>query len=109
MLANAENRRLLASVLGGRYDVVEEVPWQNGAGEGAAIDLCIVDGLSLHRHWDRLRAERRAHEPVQLPILLLADRRDVGLTTRAAWQVVDDVLLRPVERLELNARVEALL
>jgi len=109
VLANAENRRLLASVLGGRYDVVEEVPWQHAAGEGAAIDLCIVDGLSLHRHWDRLRAERRAHEPVQLPILLLADRRDVGLTTRAAWQVVDDVLLRPVERLELNARVEALL
>ena len=109
MLANAENRRLLASVLGGRYDIVEEVPWQHGVGEGAAVDLCIVDGLSLHRHWDRLAAERRAHEPVLLPVLLLADRKDVGLTTRAAWQVVDDVLLRPVERLEMNARVEALL
>ena len=109
MLANAENRRLLAAVLGRRYHVVEEVPWRNGAGEGAAIDLCIVDGLSLHRHWDRLAAERQAHEPVLLPILLLADRKDVGLTTRAAWQVVDDVLLRPVDRLELTARVEALL
>jgi serine phosphatase RsbU (regulator of sigma subunit)/anti-sigma regulatory factor (Ser/Thr protein kinase) len=96
-------------VLAGRYDVVEEVPWQQGAGERAALDLCIVDGLSLHRHWDRLAAERRAHEPVLLPVLLLADRKDVGLTTRAAWQVVDDVLLRPVERLEMNARVEALL
>ena len=109
MLANAENRRLLRGVLGRRYDVVEAVPWEHGAGEGPSLDLCIVDGLSLHRHWDRLAAERRAHEPVLLPILLLADRRDVGLTTRAAWQVVDDVLMRPVERLELDARVEALL
>ncbi|HEY6236104.1 MAG TPA: hypothetical protein VIW69_13465, partial [Candidatus Elarobacter sp.] len=109
MLANAENRRLLALVLDRRYDVVEEVPWRNGTGEVDAIDLCIVDGLSLHRHWDQLAAERHAHEPVLLPILLLADRKDVGLTTRAAWQVVDDVLLRPVERIELTARVEALL
>jgi serine phosphatase RsbU (regulator of sigma subunit)/anti-sigma regulatory factor (Ser/Thr protein kinase) len=109
VLANAENRRLLADVLRPRYDVVEEVPWRNSAGEGAPIDLCIVDGLSLHRHWDRLAAERRAHEPVLLPVLLLADRKDVGLTTRAAWQVVDDVLLRPVERLEMQARVESLL
>ena len=96
-------------MLGRRYDVVEEIPWNSAAGEGAAIDLCIVDGLSLHRHWDRLAAERRAHEPVLLPVLLLADRKDVGLTTRAAWQVVDDVLLRPVERLEMDARVESLL
>jgi serine phosphatase RsbU (regulator of sigma subunit)/anti-sigma regulatory factor (Ser/Thr protein kinase) len=109
ILANAENRRLLAAVLRTRYDVVEEIAWQTGVGEGAAIDLCIVDGLSLHRHWDRLAAERRAHEPVLLPVLLLADRKDVGLTTRAAWQVVDDVLLRPVERLEMQARVESLL
>ncbi len=92
-----------------RYDVVEELGWRNDRGEGAEIDLCIIDGLSLHRHWDQLAAERRAHEPVLLPVLLLADRKDVGLTTRAAWQVVDDVLLRPMERLELGARVESLM
>jgi serine phosphatase RsbU (regulator of sigma subunit)/anti-sigma regulatory factor (Ser/Thr protein kinase) len=96
-------------VLARRYDVLEELPWQDAPGEGIVIDLIVVDGLSLHRHWERLAAERRAHEPVQLPILLLTDRKDAGLTTRAVWQVVDDVLLRPVERLELAARVESLL
>ena len=50
---------------------------------------------------------RRAAEPVLLPVLLLSDRRDVGLMTRSAWRVADDVLLRPVEQLELAARVEA--
>ncbi len=109
LLASAENRRLLGSVLARRYDVVEELPWQQAAGEGVAVDLVIVDGLSLHRHRERLAAERLAHEPVQLPILLLADRKDIGLATGSIWQIVDDVLLRPVERLELAARVETLL
>ncbi len=96
-------------MLARRYDVLEELSWQDAPGEGIVVDLIVVDGLSLHRHWERLVAERRAHEPVQLPILLLTDRKDAGLTTRAVWQVVDDVLLRPVERLELAARVESLL
>ena len=109
LLANPENRRLLAPVLAHRYEVVEALPWEQPAGADGSVDLIVVDGLSLHRHWERLAAERRAHEPVQLPILLLADRKDVGLTTRAVWQVVDDVLLRPVERLEMAARIEALL
>ncbi len=109
LLANAENRRLLGSVLAQRYDVVEEVPWQLSPAERSAIDLIVVDGLSLHRQWDLLAAERSAQEPVQLPILLLTDRKDAGLTTRGIWQIVDDVVLRPVERLELAARVESLL
>ena len=89
--------------------MLEALPWEQAPGEGIAVDLIVVDGLSLHRHWDRLLAERRAHEPVQLPILLLTDSKDAGLNTRAVWQIVDDVLLRPVQRLELAARVESLL
>jgi len=102
LLANAENRRLLHAALGARYDVVDEL-------RDAQVDLCIADGLSLHRHWSEVIALRRAQEPLHVPVLLLADRRDVGLVTRDAWHVVDDVLLRPVERLELAARVETML
>ena len=89
-------------MLSRRYDVAYDF-------DERAIDLCIVDGLSLHRHWDRLLAARAECEPVLLPVLLLSERRDVGLMTRASWRVADDVLLRPVEQLELAARVEALL
>jgi serine phosphatase RsbU (regulator of sigma subunit)/anti-sigma regulatory factor (Ser/Thr protein kinase) len=102
LLAGATNQRLLGEMLARRYDVAYDF------GDGA-IDLCIVDGLSLHRHWHRLLAARGDIEPVLLPVLLLSERRDVGLMTRAAWRVADDVLLRPVEQLELAARVEALL
>lgn len=100
---------MLGSLLSRRYDVLEALPWEQSPGEGIAVDLIIVDGLSLHGHWERLVGERRAHEPVQLPILLLTDSKDAGLNTRAVWQVADDVLLRPVQRIELAARVESLL
>ncbi|HZO93716.1 MAG TPA: fused response regulator/phosphatase [Candidatus Baltobacteraceae bacterium] len=102
MLANAENRRLLEDALRGRYDVVYDVRDRDA-------DLCIADGLSLHEHWTAVLDMRRAQEPLHLPVLLLVDRRDVGLVTRDAWRVVDDLLLRPVERLELAARVETML
>ncbi len=102
LIANLENRRLLEDALRSRYDVVDDARERD-------VDLCIADGLSLRAHWDALLALRRGQEPLHLPVLLLADRRDVGLVTRDVWHVVDDVLLRPVERLELAARVETVL
>ena len=101
-LAARANQRLLVDLLAQRYDVVE--------GEiDAGVDLCVVDGLTLHRRWSALAALRSAQEPILLPILLISDRRDVGLVTRDAWRVIDDVLLRPVERVELSARVETMM
>jgi serine phosphatase RsbU (regulator of sigma subunit)/anti-sigma regulatory factor (Ser/Thr protein kinase) len=102
LLAAAGNQRLLTTVLAQRYDVVEDAA-------DFDVDLCIVDGLSLHRHWDALREARSTQEPVLLPVLLISDRRDVGLVTRDAWRIADDVLMRPVEQLEFAARVEAML
>ncbi len=42
-------------------------------------------------------------------MLLLVERKDVSMTTGDVRNVVDDVLLRPVERIELIARIESLL
>ncbi|MDB5043184.1 MAG: multi-sensor signal transduction histidine kinase, partial [Candidatus Eremiobacteraeota bacterium] len=102
LLAAAGNQRLVTTMLAQRYDVVADIT-------DFDVDLCIVDGLSLHRHWDALREARSIQEPVLLPVLLISDRRDVGLITRDAWRVADDVLIRPVEQLEFAARVEAML
>src|SRR5260370_13989561 len=102
LLAAAGNQRLLTTALAQRYDVVEDAA-------DFDVELCMVDGLSLHRHWDALREARSMQEPVLLPVLLISDRRDVGLITRDAWRIADDVLIRPVEQLEFAARVEAML
>ena len=102
MLSNAQNERLLSEVLAARYDVVRD-PSAGG------VDLCIVDGIVLHREWERILALRDREEPVLLPVLLATDRHDIGLLTRDLWRVVDDVIVRPIEKAELRARLETLL
>lgn len=102
VLSNAQNERLLAEALSARYDVVRDL-------SADGIDLCIIDGIVLHRDWERILAMRRREEPVLLPVLLATDRHDIGLLTRNLWQVVDDVIVRPIEKAELRARLETLL
>jgi signal transduction histidine kinase len=48
-------------------------------------------------------------EPLFLPVLLLTSRQGVDLVTRHLWRTIDEVVLRPIEKVELQARVEILL
>lgn len=72
------------------------------------IDICVVDGASLQANAPALLAERQAQEPVVVPVLLLSDRRAVASMTRDLWRIVDDVVLRPLEKREMRARVDSL-
>lgn len=108
LLANRENRHLVADVLTPLYQVVfgfgdpdSEAPPE--------IDLVILDGSSLKENEDRLALERSVIMPVMLPVLLLSDRVAVTRMTQELWSIVDDVALRPLSRVEMRARVEALL
>ncbi|GAC1596228.1 MAG: hypothetical protein NVS3B28_27700 [Candidatus Velthaea sp.] len=111
LLANRENSGLLERMLGERYgvetDVARALAFREG--EPAAIDLCIVDGPSLTRHGRALQQSRERQAPVLMPVLLVTDRRDIGLATNELWRIVDDILLRPVEKTELGARIKAMM
>ena len=48
-------------------------------------------------------------QPVFVPFLLITPQRDVKMITRHLWQSVDELIARPIEKLELQARVEILL
>ncbi|GAC1306668.1 MAG: hypothetical protein NVSMB19_18990 [Vulcanimicrobiaceae bacterium] len=109
LLSNPENRSLLAQMLMPHYDVALAFPTDPPGTERARdIDLCILDGSSLKKYGSRLLAERLAIDPVLLPVLLLSDRRSIGSMTRELWHAVDDIVLRPLEKLEMRARVDSL-
>lgn len=104
LIDHKENRRLLQDYLGQQDLVVL-------SGEAAleeTFDLCLVDGVALDRQWEAIRARRR-REAVFLPFLLVTARPDVGLATRHLWQTVDELIISPIEKVELQARVESLL
>jgi PAS domain S-box-containing protein len=106
LLDQPENRRLLAEFLGQRYQVLPDA--SDGALEGP-FDLCVVDGLALDRLGSRLQARKEGEQPVFLPVLFITNRPDIGMATRCLWQSVDELIFVPIEKLELQARVENLL
>jgi len=113
LVEQKENRRLLAEWLGQYYDVVvgESVVQARNAVPllNEPFDLCILDGPALHHLWEWVQARKQVEQPVFLPVLLITLRTDVKLLTRHLWQTVDELISKPLEKLELQARVEMLL
>ncbi len=112
LVEQKENRRLLLEWLAVYYEVllpssteiIDEILPSN-----QSFDMGIVDGLALKRHWQWIEAQKQAEHPVCLPFLLITSRSDVGMATRFIWQTIDDLIIAPIEKIELQARVEILL
>jgi diguanylate cyclase (GGDEF)-like protein len=101
-----QERRRLEDWLFGRYQLV--LPNQDQPLKGD-FDLAIIDGASLRQFPTAVRERRRAEQPVLLPFLLLTVRRRGNMPARHLGRLVDDVILRPVNEKELQARVANLL
>lgn len=106
LLENQENQRLLAEALAPRHQVSTASVLPSAC---PPVDLIIVDGLSLDRHEETLHQWKNNQPDACLPVLMVTARHDVGLATRALWKYVDELILTPVEKVELQARVESLL
>jgi signal transduction histidine kinase len=53
---------------------------------------------------------RKAREnPIMLPVLLVTSRPQVKMITRQLWRNVDELIITPIEKPELRARIEILL
>ncbi len=112
LVEQKENRRLLLEWLAVNYAVL--LPNTNGKIEDLSqfdrsFGMGIIDGLALKRHWQWVAAKKQEEHPVCLPFLLITSRSDVGMATQFLWQTVDDLIITPIEKVELQARVEILL
>jgi signal transduction histidine kinase len=106
LLDHKENQQLLAEELRDRHEVVI------GATDDALneeFDLCVVDGRALDRLWTQVRHRKEREQPIFLPVLLVTSRPDVKMITRHVWRSVDELIITPIERPELRARMEILL
>src|SRR4051812_43078198 len=73
------------------------------------FELAIIDGPSLKRWRSKVRQRRKAEEPVLLPFLLVTSRRKGSVPMRHLGALVDDVIARPIDLAELQARIANLL
>jgi signal transduction histidine kinase len=113
LLDNKENSRLMAQWLRTHYEVM--VP-NVAVGRGVvsslweqSFDLCILCGVMLESINQQVQAKRNEESPVMLPFLLVTSRQGARMRTRHLWQSVDELIITPIEKLELLTRVEVLL
>ncbi|GCE04633.1 sensor histidine kinase [Dictyobacter aurantiacus] len=105
LLENRQNRALLANWLSQRYQVMQQ---ESGVPLAEAFDVCLIDGPALDRRWAEIQAHRSREDPLFLPVILLTSYREVELITRHLWKTIDELIRLPVEKTELQARVEML-
>jgi light-regulated signal transduction histidine kinase (bacteriophytochrome) len=103
LLDNRENARLLSEMLGRRHDLSTNLE------ADPAVDLAIVDAACLKGNAQQLVRRKQEEDPVLFPVLLVTNRQNIALFTGPAFKAIDEVVLTPVEKLELFARVEMLL
>src|SRR6516165_8104688 len=106
ILENKENLRLLGEFLSAYHSIGEH---QSGQPLEEVFDLCIIDDSSLSRLRRELEGRRDAEQPGILPVLLVTHHRDVWARVFHLWQLVDESIMMPVRKLELQSRVEILL
>ncbi len=106
LMEQHQNRRLLAEMLTPRYEVL--IPSSDAALQDE-FDLGIVDGVVLERLWTQIQTRKEAARPAFLPFLLVTARREVGQATHHLWKTIDELIISPIEKVELQARVEILL
>jgi signal transduction histidine kinase len=106
LLDNKTNQALLARWLAQRYEVIlpaEEISL------ATSFDLCLIDGSTLDRRWPEVQTRKAVDEPTFLPFILITSQREADLITRHLWKTVDELIRVPIEKLDLQARVEMLL
>ncbi|HSJ10889.1 MAG TPA: HAMP domain-containing sensor histidine kinase [Longimicrobiales bacterium] len=106
LLDQKENQQLLAEELGATHDVA--VAADDDALD-EAFDLCVLDGRSLDRLWERVQRRKELEQPIFLPFLLVTSRPGVKMITRHVWRSIDELIISPIEKPELRARIEVLL
>src|SRR5689334_24231719 len=74
-----------------------------------AVDLAIVDASCLRASAQQLINRKQEEDPVLFPVLLVTNRQNISIFTGPLFKAIDEVVLTPVEKLELFARVEMLL
>lgn len=105
-IRNGRDREHLAEWLRDDYEVTvaeHEVPADVG------FDLYVLDAAALETNRPRITSLRDDERPVFLPFLLVARRRQVVRDRGQLLSAVDEVIWAPVARMELSARIRALL
>jgi len=100
------NRIVLDEWLSTQYKVVVSDDLENLSSD---VDLCIMDAISLQKHESTILAYKKQQYPKYTPVLLIVHRAKIGIATTRLGKSVDELIVAPIEKDELKARIHGLL
>ncbi len=106
ILESSENRDFLQQLLAPKYEVLL---FPNDASFEQDFDLAITDSFTLTQKQVLIQQLKAKLEPIFLPFLLLTSRENVSLLSDDLQNTVDEVIITPVEKMELLVRIKSLL
>lgn len=110
LLEHKQNKYLLSkSLQEAGYEVLLLSENDDLLGLDNSFDLCILGPVALDQFSDWVETTKKEEEPVFLPFLLITSRSDVKMATRHLWKTIDELITNPIEKVELQVRIEALL
>jgi len=105
LIDSERNRELLADQLGETFDIrFDENPFEH-----PNYDLCLLDDQSLREYEEQLQQTKSDSTPTFRPHLLLTGQRSPDEFSEDVWDIVDEIIQRPVSKAELDTRIENLL
>ena len=106
LLDQKRNQKLLQEELSRHHEVTIAA---DDAELDQPFDVLVVDGRALDRAWEQIQDRKAREQPLFLPVLLTTSRPDVKMITRHLWRSVDELIITPIEKPELRARIQILL
>ncbi len=104
LIENKKNSDLLATLLSAQHEVVQGHTLDS---LDTLFDLCIIDGYNLHKTGESIQRRKEREKPVFLPFILVTSQLEHE--TAILRQNIDENILVPIEKRELQIRVETLL
>jgi light-regulated signal transduction histidine kinase (bacteriophytochrome) len=106
LLDQESDYKLLSVLLEKNYEIINSEKFPDVS---LKFDLVIIDGITHNRYRTLLTDEKARINPLFLPVLLLTGKKDVDIASGFLWKTVDEMIVLPVNKTELQARVEILL
>jgi len=105
LVSNKKNYALLEEELHKKYIIVKnESDIQN-----LNFDLIIIDGVELKKRQKEITEFKNKNFPLFLPVILLTTKEDLSIAEKFLYEIVDDLILIPIEKIELRVRMDILL
>lgn len=73
------------------------------------FDLIIIDGVELKKRQTEITEFKKKNFPLFLPVILLTTKEDLSIAEKFLYELVDDLILIPIEKIELRVRMDILL